>query len=284
MSEVSDPMDLAFPMAEGPGAGADMARWRRMASLWSDDGVVRGVGNQFNFWGWVDGAPGTIAIGDGALWVNGFYAANEVGKWLLTPGDDGMIFAELLMAEQEVRIRFAPGAHGPPVHDPNGYWSLNLWELHGHGQPVTDRRFLIPPVPPPPPVTEIPAYVPRGYLASAVGPSTAVALPSGASTLVAWDSAGDGRFVPGRLYRALAYVGYMRASSQAQVYFYVSAGGYTERVAWVDPNGFDAWSGTASFRIRGEAGMNFWVWAQLNFGALTVPANSIRVDIEDAGI
>jgi hypothetical protein len=281
-------MELAYPMAEGPGAGADMTRWRRMGLLWSDDGVVRDVGSALAFWGWVDGAPGTVALGDGALFLNGFYARNENGKWLLTPGDDGTIVATLdtSIDAQRLTLDWVPDLHGwgggGSLVTP--WWQIPLWELNGHNQPVTDRRNMIPPIPPPPPVTDIPTWVPRGYFGTVNGPGTAVGLPVGNTTLVSWDPAGDGRWVPGRLQRYLAHVPYLRAVSQTQVYFYLSAGSHTERISWVDNGGQDCWAGTASFVTRGEPGALVSVWATCNFGpGLTVPAGSIRLDLEDAG-
>jgi hypothetical protein len=288
VSDTSTPMELAFPMAEGPGAGADMARWRLMACVWSDDGVVRGVGDQFHFHGWQE--PGVVALGPGAVWVNGFYARNEAAKLLLVPGDDGSILATIDTNLQRCTLDWADGLHGwgGGGSQVTPWWQIPIWELHGHGQPVTDRRNLIPPVPPPPPITEIPAWVPRGYFGTVFGPTTTVQLPVGATDLVTWDPAADGRWVVGRVHRYTAHVPWIRGPGTGQVRFFLTAAGYSERVSWgevfVDPGGFDCWAGTASFIVRAEAGMQVRVWAQVNFGTLTVPASIIRLDIEDAGI
>jgi|HubBroStandDraft_6_1064221.scaffolds.fasta_scaffold01226_9 hypothetical protein len=155
-------MDHYWPMAEGPGAGADFARWRRMASIWSNrSGVVRDVGDQFHFNGWVE--PGMVSIGSGAVWATCAYG--EMGLdpyrhlWLSAPGDDGMVVAVMDPTAGHVRLEFQPGYHGGDWSDPSGGTQMNLWELSGFGT-VTDRRRYVPEPAPPPPITVIPPHVP----------------------------------------------------------------------------------------------------------------------------
>jgi hypothetical protein len=162
-------MDHYWPMAEGPGAGVpDFARWRRLAAIFSKNGVVRDAGDQFHFNGWIE--PGMVSIGSGAMWVHTGYG--EMGLdpyrhlWLSTPGDDGMVVGVMDAANQHMRIDFQPGYHGGDFTDPNASAQISLWELNGYGTVVDHRRF-VPDAPPPPPVTVIPPNVP-GRIVTAV--------------------------------------------------------------------------------------------------------------------
>jgi hypothetical protein len=200
------PFEEYFPMAEGPGAGADRWRWRRMARLWSDSGVVRRpeAANMLHFHGWVE--PGMVALSPGAVWVNGHYGETPYDRWLSTPGDDGMVMAVLDPYQKTVRLEWGPGIHGD-MDRFNGwddhYWQIGLWELNGFGNVVDVRRF-IPPERQLPPLVEVPAFVPRPFFAAHVG-SGLVNVGTGATWVTLWYPAGEPGFVPGRNYRVTWY-------------------------------------------------------------------------------
>ena len=179
-----------------------------MARLWSDSGVVRGVGSEINFWGWVDGAPGTVALGDGAVWVNGFYGHTDVGKWLVTPGDDGMVMAVFDPYLEEVRLQYEPGLHGDMDRfnewDRDHYWMMALWELNGFGN-VVDRREFVPNPRQEPPLVEVPAWVPRPFARSWTGAGQ-VDVSTSPVNVWALHFAADPAFVPGRNYRVTFYL------------------------------------------------------------------------------
>jgi hypothetical protein len=215
MSEIA--FEEYFPMAEGPGAGADWLRWRKMAMLWSDSGVVLGVGESppgsvppntgLYFQGWWE--PGSVLISSGAVWINGFYAENLVGKTVITPGDDGTIMGVLDPYTEELRLEWGPGLHGDMDRfntRTDHYWQIGLWELNGYGNTVDQRRF----VPPPrqePPLVEVPEWVPKPYFRSYTG--SGIVQVSTTPQWVWLQAIGTGQetaFVPGRNYRVTFFM------------------------------------------------------------------------------
>ena len=206
MSEIA--FEDYFPMAEGPGAGADRRRWRQMARLWADSGVVRRAEavNMLHFHGWVE--PGMVAMSAGAVWLNGFYGESLVDRWLATPGDDGMVMAVLDPFTETVRLEWGPGLHGPDLEPWNNwqvdtYWHAALWELNGFGN-VTDRRQFVPPERQPPPLVEVPDFVPKPFFRSYVGSGL---VDVSTTPVFIWQQpvGNDPAFIPGRNYRVTWY-------------------------------------------------------------------------------
>ncbi len=197
-------MDEFFPMAEGPGGDTRMAQWRRMASLWCPDGVVRGYGGQLNYLAWVDAE--VVAFDAGACWVNGFYGEMPPGHhtWLPTPGNDGLVVAELDLVRDPGQVQwvYRPGWH-LPHQDPNSWWHLPLWDIYGPGD-IRDVRTFVPPPAPPPPVADVPERTPRGTLSIQDGPDTEIVVGNGHNVIVAYPFT-SALFTPGRAYRFTAY-------------------------------------------------------------------------------
>jgi hypothetical protein len=210
MSDIA--FEESFPMAEGPGAGADRWRWRRMARLWADSGVVRRAEavNMLHFHGWQE--PGLVAISAGAVWMNGFYGESLVDRWLSTPGDDGMVMAVLDPFEKTVRLEWGPGIHGDMDRFnawSDHYWQLGLWELNGFGN-VTDVRKFVPPERQLPPLVEVPDFVPKPFFRRYQGNGlvTVSTTPQFIWTVPVASDPGQvpiGDFVPGRNYRVTWY-------------------------------------------------------------------------------
>ena len=205
--------DTYFPLDTGPGANTGQARWRKMARVWCDGGVARGVGGtdgttsgrEFGWRGWWNNQPGHCLIDAGGAWVNGFYG--ELGitpyRWigLDTPGDHGIIKARLDPVNSQVQIMFEAwyGLH----EDPDGYFEIPLWELQGFGN-VIDRRRIVP-IEQEFGMAEIPPWVPWGHGGSFVGPAAQVDLVDGQGVFSAFlDWTGD-YFEAGRDYRITAY-------------------------------------------------------------------------------
>lgn len=215
-------MDHYWPMAEGPGAGAEFARWKRMAMLWSKNGVVRGRGEQLQFHGWVE--PGLVAIGSGAVWLMCAYGEQGLDPfrhtWISAPGDDGMIVAVMDEGSQLMRIDYQAGFHGGDFINPNGSGQMNLWELQGFGT-VIDRRRYVPDVPPPPPVTVIPDRVP-GRIVTATTNFEQAIVGDGANPLVLYVG-WRGDYVPNRHWRFTADLRNDNTNGSSTIFFYTGS-------------------------------------------------------------
>ena len=79
--------DLQFPWDKGFGTPASSSMWRKMAKLWSADGVVSGLNSTL--------AAGVVTVNPGACFIHGYYgevvtAQNitgvaPVGRWWSAP-------------------------------------------------------------------------------------------------------------------------------------------------------------------------------------------------------
>lgn len=288
-------MDQYLPFASGPGALTMMAGWRRMARLWCSSGVVRGVGQELvqRNPGWVE--PGIFALYSGAVWVNGFYAEHNAPEiWLTTPGDDGLIVAELDLERPPGQIQFVyrQGLH--EVHqDPNGFWQTPLWDLRGYGNAVDRREF----VPPPPPLAteDLPAWVPRGLLTVA-NQQGELLLNPGENVLVNYVYE-HSRFAPGRHFRFTAYVEqaqYAPSTTEPQmcaVDFYVrddwSGERVRVRVLERRGQGQNESLGTGTVQVTvANCGPGLVGVLQLSPSSaqqVRFPANGTRIEVEDMG-
>jgi hypothetical protein len=199
--------DIYVPFDRGPGAQANIERWRKMAQLFARTGVVRpkfmqwppGSGEQHPLSAW-QFVGGEIWIAPGACWVNGFYGRNR-NHIQIPASEAGLVVARLDPVAQEIRLVHRPGVGvGGEIKDPNGWWELPLAYFNGAG--FQDLREFTPLEILPPPITEIPPWVPRGFMLALVGPETEVRPPFNEPTniLVAYPSS-YGWFVAGRSYR-----------------------------------------------------------------------------------
>jgi hypothetical protein len=200
--------DIYIPFDRGPGAQANIERWRKMAQLFARSGVVRtkfmqwpptsGEQNPLSVFHW-DGS--NLYVAPGACWVNGFYGRNYAQKGLPTT-EPGLVVARLDPLAQEIRLVHRPGVEiGGEIKDPNGWWEMPLAHF-SEAVGITDLRVFTPLEILPPPITEIPPWVPRGRVLELLGPDTEVRPPFSEPTniLVAYPSS-YGWFVAGRHYR-----------------------------------------------------------------------------------
>jgi len=197
-------MDSFFPMPEGPGADVYQDRWRQMAMLWAPAGVVRGVG--LELFAWWDGVTDQFIMESGAVWVGGFYAEMATAKWYPIPGLLGLVVARFDPLRNNVEVVFKEGAGHIFVEDPDGWWEVPLFRFNGAGS-WTDERPFTPAVIPPPPVTEMPAYTPRGFILAGTWPPTLTDIGPGLQEIFAWNIATHPRYIPGRNYRFTLQVG-----------------------------------------------------------------------------
>jgi hypothetical protein len=202
------PLEEYFPMEVLPGAHSTVVRWRKMARLWCSSGVVqpsRSTSPQENFpfsvYAW-DFPNGTVMVAPGSVWVNGYYGENRLAKQLQGVVNQGLMVVRFDPALQTIAIVFRPFVDiGGQIQDPDGIWEIPLARLNADLS-ITDLRRLVPLPYLPPPVTEMPAWVPRGLVATSVGPG-APAGPGHVNAHVAYPMSAP-RFVPGRHYRVTA--------------------------------------------------------------------------------
>jgi hypothetical protein len=199
--------DIYVPFDRGPGAQANIERWRKMAQLFARTGVVRpkftqwppGTGEQNPLMAW-QFVGGEIWVSPGACWVNGFYGRNR-SHIQIPASEAGLVVARLDPVAQEIALVHRAGVGvGGEIKDPNGWWELPLGYFNGSG--FQDLREFTPLEILPPPITEIPPWVPRGHMLALLGPETQVVPPFSEpiNVLVAYPSS-YGWFVAGRNYR-----------------------------------------------------------------------------------
>jgi hypothetical protein len=293
----SQPLEEYFPMEVLPGAHSTVDRWRKMASQFCSTGVDRRSGTRFA--PFFDVANERWSLGPGAVWVNGFYAENTQPVIVETPGNAGLIVARLQPEIQEIRLLWRPGASpGDGLKDPEGWYDAELfWCEPGGGWQDLRRDVPLPWLPPP--VTEMPAWVPRGFIGRAVGPGAG--FPSddpfqggAGDVLVAYPSAWA-RWVSGRAYRFVVHTWWTATGGSGQVRFWVNDnhGLRFSQVLWngtVDPS--QGMVKTTSVTIRdvaGTIGTGQVVAVLTSEGGAPFPfmhwaANSSRIEVEDVGI
>lgn len=297
--------DLYVPAEIGAGAQANIERWRKMAKMYARDGVVRpkyfnwppssGEQNPLSVYGW-DWGSGAVSVAPGPCWVNGFYGRNYERKVLAVPaGGQGLVVVRLDPIAQELLLVFRPGAAGPGdvIRQPDGLWEIPLAWMQTDGQ-ILDLREYTPVEILPPPVTEIPSWVPLGLLQIDTAPATNMIV--GAETQyihVAYPGA-NARFIAGRSYRFTFSTHWQTPVGFEHITFVN---------AWVrdDPPGGmrrvenmyvgthpqlagPIMSATTSFSVDNcGAGLVAVVEARAPGGTMTFLAGGTRIEIEDVG-
>jgi hypothetical protein len=227
-------MDSFFPMPEGPGADVMFDRWRQMAMLWAPSGIVRGVGEELGaFW---DGVTDQLIISSGAVWVNGVFGELATAKWYGIPGMIGLLVARFDPARNNLEVVFKEGAGHICVEDPDGWWEIPLYRINGAGS-WGDERVFTPPIIPPPPVTEMPAYTPRGHILTGSWPDVLTDISPGSQEIFFWNISSHPRFIPGRNYRFNLAVGRQRVQRIGDAQF--------------------SWAGNMWWRVTDDAGERF---------------------------
>lgn len=297
-------MDRYWPMAEGPFTPLDFAKWRRMAAVFSKDGVVRGRGEGFVFHGWPE--PNVISLGSGAAWVNGCYAEMGVDPhphrhlWLSTPGDYGLVTLALDPFQRHVAAFYLPGEF-QPHQAMDSWWHIPLWELHGYGEPVVDRRVWVPDEPPAPPVTVIPSWVPHRINSADTG--AAWVGGDGGNPMVVYPGWGASYVAP-RHWRFTAYMrgdNYNATSTNGwgytgELWFFVrDASGERLRAKMGGPATGSTQAGVVRFEAVCFTGVvpNCWgellaafeqrIAASQAGGAWGYPAGCLRIECEEIG-
>jgi hypothetical protein len=293
----SQPLEEYFPMEVLPGAHSTVARWRKMARQFCSTGVDR-RGPRFEPFFW-DQANARFMLGPGAVWVNGFYAENTQAAVLEVPGGDGLIVARLQPEIQEIRLLWRPGANpGDGLKDPEGWYDAELFWLRNADGYWTDERRMVPLPWLPPPVTEMPAYVPRGFIGRQVGPGApfpgAPGVGGGGNVLVAYPATYPG-FVSGRAYRFIVHTWWTNTGGSGQVRFWVNDlhGLRFSQVLWNgSANPQEGTVRTTSVTITNLTGTinTAEVVAVISseggapFPFLHWDANSSRIEVEDVGV
>jgi hypothetical protein len=280
-----------------PGAHSTVTRWRKMARQWCSTGVDRRSNFDPYFW---DQPNQRFHLGPGAVWVDGYWGGNTQAVVLNTPGNTGIIVARFQPELQEVRLVWRPGVGiGGELRDPEGWYETPLVYLRDADGYWQDLRRMVPIPWLPPPVTEMPPWVPRGIIGRAVGPGTP--FPSGdpnaggaGNVLVAYPATFP-RWVSGRAFRFTLHTYWTASGGSGRVRFWVAdtQGVRTSLVlfdSFVSP--YDGQIRTTSVVVRNVTGTfgtaevvavlsseGGTPWPFLHF-----PALNSRIEVEDVGV
>lgn len=295
-------MDTFVPFDRGPGAEANIERWRKMAQLFAKTGVVR---TRFFNWPPTSGEQNPLMVfhfdgtnlflSPGPCWVNGFYGRNHTQR-LIPASDPGLVVVRLDPTAQEMSIVYRPNTvAGDEIKDPNGWWEMPLAHFWGAATPgLTDLRTFTPLEVLPPPVTEIPGWVPRGYKHAEVGPPAELMVGPGTAihawVVVSYPGA-HAWYVPNRNYRITATSWFRTGGGFTDLTLNVRAwddtgsrGEAVMHAQQVPPFGSAGVRGTAQFdAYRCQSGLVVGVEAIVNGTAFWFDAWNTRIEIEDVG-
>jgi hypothetical protein len=119
--------DLFFPWDKGFGAPASSANWRKMAQLWSLDGVLINYNQMLA----ATLAGSQVTINPGAVFVHGYYA-EVVSAQTINVGVNGTVVAKADLVNENCLIYYKDQAI-----DYSGYeqdasaWEIPLWLVSG---------------------------------------------------------------------------------------------------------------------------------------------------------
>jgi hypothetical protein len=284
-------LDDYFPMEVPPGAHSTIVRWRKMARQWCVPGVVRShLGpspqepNSLMVWSWdrdgsATGTPYTATIAPGGCWVSGFYGVARNHTQLVCPGT-GLVVCRFDPTIQDILFVFRNGlGPGQEFKDPNGAWELPLAYLDDAAGTITDLRRFIPLPSMDPPITELPAWLPRGFQTIYTGPETQVDTDFAGADVVVGYPGWEGWYIPGRHLRCSLYCSAWSLGGQAMVHFWArdtrgEQARVSRQVAGID------FTFSTSFVVQAAAPE--LVLVVTGFVTRFAPG-SIRITVEDAG-
>ena len=114
-------LDEYYPFDPGFGASANAARWGKMASLFSPDGIVFGYLNSLN----ATISGGSITIQTGAVMVHGYYGEIQTAQTYALGGTSGMVVAAVNLTTEVMSTYYRDG-----IVDQSGLTqSATLWEI-----------------------------------------------------------------------------------------------------------------------------------------------------------
>lgn len=145
--------DEFFPFDVGKGNPANTARWRKMAQLWTPDGVVAnypvGVPSAQSQLYATPISGGNTTIQPGAVFMHGYYAEVRTAQTISSLGTSGTIVAKVDLVNQVCLIYFKAGATDYGSNPSTNFeqsasnWEIPLWLVSG--TQLTDLRNLIIP-------------------------------------------------------------------------------------------------------------------------------------------
>ena len=121
-----------WPTDASDGSVATEARWRKMARMWTPDGVADGIGGEM--------APSlaglNLTVQAGAAWVDGHYT-ELTGSQVLTVTANGIVVVRFDPSANTAQLLYRDAAT-TPVQTPGGIWEILIASMSGSA--MTDRR------------------------------------------------------------------------------------------------------------------------------------------------
>ena len=154
--------DLTFPWDKGFGTPASSSMWRKMAQLWSSDGVVAGYAQTLT----CTLAGGTVTVNPGACFIHGYYGEVITTQTITGVGTNGTVLAKADLVNEICSIYYKDQAvdYGGYEQDANA-WEIPLYLVSG--TTLIDLRTIVSP------------GVGLGWWSSAPGPVNVVSTQTG---------------------------------------------------------------------------------------------------------
>jgi hypothetical protein len=134
--------DLQFPWDKGFGTPASSSMWRKMAQLWSADGVVAGYLQSLN----ATIAGTTVTVNPGACFMHGYYGEIQTAQTITGVGSSGTILARADLVNENCSIYYNAAVTdygaGGFQQDANA-WEIPLWLVNAGA--LVDLRTLLSP-------------------------------------------------------------------------------------------------------------------------------------------
>lgn len=130
-------IDNYFPFDVGAGQAATSDRWRHMARLWYQSGVVPGYANQCR----PTIAGSVVTIDLGALWIDGFYGEITIAKTVSVSGS-GQVVARMDPTGRDIILVFVSGQNSP-TQNLTGIYEVPLAQV-ASGVLTDIRQFSVP--------------------------------------------------------------------------------------------------------------------------------------------
>jgi hypothetical protein len=138
-------LDEYFPFDLGNGSPANTARWRKMAQLWSSDGVLANYLNTLT----ATLAGTTVTVQTGGLFIHGYYGEVQNVQSITGVGTNGTVVAGADLVNQNVSIYYRDQVVDYGSNPASNYeqdtnkWEMPLWLVSGTS--LIDLRNMVSP-------------------------------------------------------------------------------------------------------------------------------------------
>jgi hypothetical protein len=132
--------DEFYPYDANYGSTSTSARWRKMAQLWAQDGVVSYRGSGLA--GSISSTTATLAAG--AVWIKGMYAEFAESQSFNVGTTGGLICAHMDVSASIINLYYNASTSTPVQTYPTGnVWELPLFQVSAGSTPtLTDLRVF----------------------------------------------------------------------------------------------------------------------------------------------